>query len=248
MARYEIRAGEFPATCDFFYRLVSERVDEKYRQWKNSEKPRRVSMSEIYQGRKILGAVISYHEKLPSNWDYSGFIPYGLDFSLVKSEHTNGLFNDLHELYWGKEPIQYFESFFKVLALEVAQNSKYGGKLLPDFPKDEKTIQEFYNSHSDIIVGEKSLLSRFKEFTENKYDTVKWIATDDSKAILMDRQVGSEIVNVEDVQLQEKVLTFGSFEHFSEEIKKFVDEVFLPFMNEKILPEMINELADDNSL
>lgn len=55
-----------------------------------------------------------------------------------------------------------------------------------------------------------------------------------------------ETVNEEDKKLEnsERVLTFGGFEHFSEEIKIFIEKVFLPFMDENLLPEMTNDLID----
>lgn len=239
MARYRVNVGEFSKVCDFFYRLVSQQVEERYQEWKNEEKPRRASMVDIHGSRKILGAVINYHKKLPSEWDYPAFIPYGLDSALV----DKGLFVNLQELYWGDEPVQYFKEFFTVLTMAVVKNGKYERRLLPNFPKNEESILDFYSSHPDIIVGQNSLLERFTKFTENQIETVRWIRKSESDGKLMSKKTYSEMVNDEDKKLEktDKVLTFGTFEHFSEAIKIFVDKSFLPFMNEQLLPEMIDE-------
>lgn len=102
MVTKEIRVSKFNQTCVLFYIFASERIDERYKNWKKNQPSRRRAMKDIYSDTKILGEVMNYHKKQKESWSYASFIPYGLENELRE------LGMNKHEIYCGADPSLYF--------------------------------------------------------------------------------------------------------------------------------------------
>lgn len=213
----------YEKTCDLIYRLASNRISQRYDEWKKHQ-PNRVAMIEIYSDRKLFGNVLKCNPTKKDN-------PYLLTLKLAEAIVKPLKFHDINEVYWGSDPELYFEELFTTLLLEMQTYKDYTKYWMETPLTTESEIKDFYRLNRESIIENKeignrqngyeeykSLKDRFIDFTYNKYDYFELVEE------IGEFTEGASVHNKDG----EEVLTFYQLPR---KINTFAEKVLLPFVS-----------------
>ncbi|MCM3269011.1 hypothetical protein [Paenibacillus elgii] len=235
----EILEPTFDKTCELIYKRASERINDKYEEWKKNQ-TYGSTMIDIYHDRKLFGNILKCVRTKKDN-------PYLLTLKFVETivEEKILIFNDLNEIYWGNVPELYFEELFTTLLLEMQTYKDYTKWWMGTPLKTESENKDFYRLNRESIIENKeigngqngfeeykSLLDRFIDFTKNKYDYFELV---DKVGEYTD---GASVHNKDG----EKVLTFYQLPR---KINIFAEKVLLPFVSGICLNNLIDSFVED---
>lgn len=153
----------FDKTCELIYKLASERISQKYDEWRKGQSYGCGINGFLPRNRKVLGYVLTC-KRTKDN-------PYLLTPSLVKEFlESHDIFNDENEIYWGNDANVYLEELFTTVLLEMQESNDYTKYWMGIPLKTEREIRDFYceflHDKEDVYV---SLKDDFVDFTFNSY-------------------------------------------------------------------------------
>lgn len=215
----------FDKTCELIYKHASERISQKYDEWKKGQSYGRAMIDFYPTDRKLFGYVLK-GERNKDN-------PYLLTPKLVEVIIEKLDFNDKNEVYWGQEDeiSSYLEGLFTTILLEMQTNKDYTKHWMGTPLKTESEIRDFYCKfiHGNEVVCE-SLKDDFVNFTYNAYEYFELVG-----------EVG-EIIKDSVVQKgSNEALTFHEL---PKKITLYADKILLPFVSGICLNNIIDSFEE----
>nr|WP_211189201.1 hypothetical protein [Paenibacillus polymyxa] len=227
----------FDKTCELIYKLASERINEKYDEWKKSRDIYNDIIDIYPSDRNLFGNVLRC-KRTKNN-------PYLLTPKLVEVVLDELDFNDEYEVYWGNDVAAYLEELFTTLLLEMHTCKEYSKFWMETPLTTESEVRDFYRLNRESIIENKkngdgqngyeeykSLIDRFIDFTKNKYDYFELV---DEVGEYTD---GAFVHNKDG----EKVLTFYQLPR---KVNIFAERVLLPFVSGICLNNLIDSFVED---
>ncbi|TWO90223.1 hypothetical protein [Bacillus velezensis] len=206
----------FDKTCELIYKLASERISEKFEEWKKSRNSNNAIIDFYPSDRNLFGDVLNCKKTKKDN-------PYLLTPKLVEVILEELDFKNIYEVYWGDDAGLYFEELFTTLLLDMQPYNDYTKNWMGIPLTSEEEIRDFYREfileHEPKSNGEyKSMKECFIQFTKNSYDYFELVneVGDFIEESPVDNKEGNEVL---------------TFHKLPKKIKIFAEEILLPFVS-----------------
>ncbi|EHS59314.1 hypothetical protein [Paenibacillus sp. Aloe-11] len=220
MARVkETLEPSFDKTCELIYKLASERINEKFEEWKKSRNFNNVIIDFYPSDRNLFGNVLKC-KRTKNNL-------YLLTPKLVEVVLDKLDFNDENEVYWGNDVDVYLEELFTTVLLEM--------QAFYDYTKDWmglplSTEYEIKGVYRDFILGKDGNFDSLKDdsidFTYNSYKYFELV-----------NEVGEITDDSVDKKERKDVLTF---QELPKKIGTYANEILHPFVSAICLQNLLD--------